>query len=165
VDIIVLIIIIFVFRNKIQKSKGNTNTTVPNKPRNQNSYRSNQKRNVNQKKSAAAQKTVSNTTQTSKQQYKQMTMADVQQKEGESTTEYLRKKALQEKLDDKKEKMEQERKNQQVYGRMCYAGRWFEGDPVPDSRKVVKCGYCAAENLVPINDRTKYNCYFCREEL
>lgn len=156
-----------VIKNKIQKTKGTKNTTVPNKPNhyNQNDYRNNQNKNTQPKKTNQTKNKPVNTAKAPKQEYKQMTMSDIQPAKEESTTEYLRKKALQEKLEDKKEKMEQERKNQQMHGRMCYAGRWFEGDPIPNSRKIVKCGYCAAENLVPINDRTKYNCYFCREEL
>ena len=84
----------------------------------------------------------------------------------ESTTEYLNRKAQQDELEHKKEAMQQQREERKNYGSITYAGRWYEGDPVPDSRKLVRCGYCGAENLVPLHDVvSKYNCYFCREKL
>ena len=39
------------------------------------------------------------------------------------------------------------------------------GDPVPANCRCVICGYCGAENLLPLNSRDRYCCYFCREAL
>ena len=36
---------------------------------------------------------------------------------------------------------------------------------LPPHTQAVKCHYCGALNAVPIGRRTKYTCYFCREEL
>lgn len=39
---------------------------------------------------------------------------------------------------------------------------WME---LPPHTQAVKCRYCGAGNAVPIGRRSKYTCYFCREEL
>lgn len=37
---------------------------------------------------------------------------------------------------------------------------------MPDrGEKAVRCSYCGANNIIPLNANVKYNCYFCREEL
>lgn len=36
---------------------------------------------------------------------------------------------------------------------------------VSSSEKVVICGYCGAENIVPVRQVATYSCYFCREKL
>ena len=44
--------------------------------------------------------------------------------------------------------------------------RYEEWMPVPDGKKVCRCGYCAADNLIPKGaNPSNYTCYFCREEL
>ena len=44
--------------------------------------------------------------------------------------------------------------------------RYEEWMPVPEGKKVCRCGYCAADNLIPKSaDPGNYTCYFCREEL
>lgn len=43
--------------------------------------------------------------------------------------------------------------------------RLYEGDSVPAGMRPVKCSYCGADNLIPVNAGGKYTCYFCREEL
>ena len=44
--------------------------------------------------------------------------------------------------------------------------RYEEWTPVPEGKKVCRCGYCGADNLIPKNsDPSSYTCYFCREEL
>ncbi len=87
-------------------------------------------------------------------------------KEEMSTVEMLEAKAL---ADDRKEMLEKQKQrmeNKKHYGHHNYAQKYILGDPVPASRKLIYCGYCNAENLIPRNDRPgKYNCYFCREEL
>lgn len=90
---------------------------------------------------------------------------EIQRREGESTTEYLNRKAEMDNREHQKEQFERKRAERQNYGNIVYAGRWMEGDPVPQSRRMVVCSYCGAENLVPIHDRTAYHCYFCREKL
>lgn len=90
---------------------------------------------------------------------------EIKRREGESTTEYLNRKAELDNREHQKERLERKRAERQNYGNIVYAGRWMEGDPVPPSRRLVICGYCGAENLVPVNDRTAYHCYFCREKL
>lgn len=82
-----------------------------------------------------------------------------------STTEYLRKKAEQDKVNHRKEELNQERENRQSYGHIRYAKRWLDGEAVPSGARMIKCTYCGAENIMPMHDGSKYNCYFCREEL
>lgn len=45
------------------------------------------------------------------------------------------------------------------------AQRLFEGESVPDGYQCVACGYCGANNLIPVASRERYGCYFCRERL
>lgn len=45
------------------------------------------------------------------------------------------------------------------------AARLYEGDHVPQGYRMVKCGYCAAENLIAYSSRGDYMCYFCHEDL
>ena len=90
---------------------------------------------------------------------------EIRQEAQESTTAYLDRKAKQDEIEHRKEAMEQRREEQKNYGRINYAMRWYDGDPIPDSKKLVKCGYCGAENLVPAHGGKHFNCYFCREEL
>lgn len=45
------------------------------------------------------------------------------------------------------------------------AMRLYEGDRVPQGYRMVKCGYCAAENLIAYSSRGAYMCYFCHEDL
>ena len=46
-------------------------------------------------------------------------------------------------------------------GNRKVAGQLYIGDPVPQGMKVIRCKYCAADNLVPYAARDKYKCYFC----
>ena len=45
------------------------------------------------------------------------------------------------------------------------AKRLYEGDSVPQGYRMVKCRYCAAENLIAYASRGKYMCYFCHDDL
>lgn len=46
------------------------------------------------------------------------------------------------------------------------AERYEEWMEVPPGKEVVRCGYCAADNLIPAKaDPHRFTCYFCREEL
>lgn len=82
-----------------------------------------------------------------------------------STMAYLEEKARQDAAEHAREKWEETRRLNQNYGGLRVAQRLFEGDSVPGGQKCVVCGYCGAENLVPMMPREKYSCYFCREPL
>lgn len=46
------------------------------------------------------------------------------------------------------------------------AERYEEWMPLPESKEVLHCSYCGADNLIPKHQRASlYTCYFCREEL
>lgn len=45
------------------------------------------------------------------------------------------------------------------------AMRLYEGDAVPKGYRMVKCRYCAAENLIAYSARGDYMCYFCNTDL
>lgn len=83
-----------------------------------------------------------------------------------STTEYLRQKAL----EDEKEHAEEARReamrlSRETGGRPA-AQRYCDGDSVPRGMRLVKCGYCGAENLIAEHHNQKdYTCCFCREIL
>lgn len=85
--------------------------------------------------------------------------------EEESTTAYLAKKAEEDAREHAKEKWEEEKRLREAKGGHMVAGRHLDGDPIPQGSRCVVCGYCAAENLIPMIPRTRYSCYFCREPL
>ncbi len=45
------------------------------------------------------------------------------------------------------------------------ARQLYMGDVVPQGMRVVECGYCAADNLVPFASRDGYKCYFCHYDI
>ncbi len=85
--------------------------------------------------------------------------------EEESTTAYLAKKAAEDAREHAREKWEEEKRLRETRGGLSVAGRHLDGDPIPQGSRCVVCGYCAAENLVPMIPKTRYSCYFCREPL
>lgn len=85
--------------------------------------------------------------------------------DGHSTTAYLMEKAEADAREHAKEKYEEQKRLHAASGGLAVAERLFDGDPVPQGKRCVVCGYCAAENLVPMTARTRYSCYFCREPL
>lgn len=85
--------------------------------------------------------------------------------EEESTTAYLAKKAAEDAREHAREKWEEEKRLRETRGGFSVAGRHLDGDPIPQGSRCVVCGYCAAENLVPMIPKTRYSCYFCREPL
>ncbi|MBQ8592478.1 MAG: hypothetical protein IJ485_07020 [Lachnospiraceae bacterium] len=89
----------------------------------------------------------------------------VQREEGQSVTEYLHEKAMQDEAEHRKEKMREAMKERKYHGYLNTAQRLYPGDPVPANQRVSICPYCAAENLIPLRDTSKYHCYFCRHEL
>lgn len=80
--------------------------------------------------------------------------------------EYLEKKAQeqekQQKLEEHKERMREMRMNKNSLTPGQRLPDWGE---VPTGTKMVLCNYCATENVVPINGRGQYCCYFCKEKL
>ena len=85
--------------------------------------------------------------------------------EGNSTTAYLMEKAEADAREHAKEKFEEQKRLYETRGGLAVAERYLEGDSIPQGKKCVSCGYCGAENLVPMIPRQKYSCYFCREPL
>lgn len=82
-----------------------------------------------------------------------------------STMAYLEEKARQDAMEHAQDKLEESRRLYQNSGGRCVAERLYEGDSVPNGKRCVVCGYCGAENLVPMTARERYSCYFCREQI
>lgn len=83
-----------------------------------------------------------------------------------STTEYLRQKAIEdERAHAEEARIEELRLHHETGGRMP-AMRHYDGDSVPRGMHIVRCGYCAAENLIRDGQKqSDCTCYFCREIL
>lgn len=87
-------------------------------------------------------------------------------RQAKSTTEMLEEKARQDAMEHQEEKRRQLAEERRIHGQLRYAERYLPGDMIPQGRRLVYCGYCNAENLIPERDNPKrYNCYFCRETL
>lgn len=82
-----------------------------------------------------------------------------------STMGYLHEKAKQDEEEHRKEEAETARKMRQRSDGRTPGRQLLLGDPVPANCRCVICGYCGAENLLPLNSRDRYCCYFCREAL
>lgn len=85
--------------------------------------------------------------------------------DGNTTTAYLMEKAQADAKEHAKEKYEEQKRLYETRGGLAVAERYLDGDTVPQGKRIVNCGYCGAENLVPMMPRTRYSCYFCREPL
>ena len=85
--------------------------------------------------------------------------------DGHSTTAYLMEKAEADAREHAKEKYEEQKRLHETRGGLAVAERYLDGDSIPNGKKCVNCGYCGAENLIPMIPRTRYSCYFCREPL
>lgn len=85
--------------------------------------------------------------------------------DGNSTTAYLMEKAEADAKEHAREKFEEQKRLHESKGGLAVAERLYDGDPVPQGKRCIVCGYCGAENLVPLTIRTRYSCYFCREPL
>ena len=85
--------------------------------------------------------------------------------DGNSTTAYLMEKAEADAREHAKEKYEEQKRLYETRGGLPVAERYLEGDSIPQGKKCINCGYCGAENIIPMMPRTKYSCYFCREAL
>lgn len=85
--------------------------------------------------------------------------------DGNSTMAYLMEKAEADAREHAQEKLEEQKRLHETRGGLAVALRHLDGDAIPQGKRVVCCGYCGAENLVPMVPRTRYSCYFCREPL
>lgn len=85
--------------------------------------------------------------------------------DGHSTTAYLMEKAEADAREHEREKYEEQRRLYESRGGLAVAERFLDGDSIPQGRRLVRCGYCGADNLIPTAARTGYSCYFCREPL
>lgn len=92
--------------------------------------------------------------------------AKAQEAEQISTTEYLRQKALEDQKEHEEEaRLEAIRLHRETGGRRA-AQRHYDGDSIPKGMRLVKCGYCGAENLIgDYQNQKDFTCYFCREIL
>ncbi|MDD3205470.1 MAG: hypothetical protein PHS74_07035 [Lachnospiraceae bacterium] len=93
---------------------------------------------------------------------KQHNAAEMKQGATQSTVDYLSQKAAQE---DKDQRMEVKMNASVRVGGRRVAVQLIEGDMAPMGTRVIKCGYCGAENLVPMTTSEEYACFFCREDL
>lgn len=85
--------------------------------------------------------------------------------DGNTTTAYLMEKAEADAREHAREKFEEQKRLHETRGGLAVAERYLDGDTVPQGKRIVNCGYCGAENLMPMMPRMKYSCYFCREPL
>lgn len=85
--------------------------------------------------------------------------------DGHSTTAYLMEKAEADAREHAKEKYDEQKRLYETRGGLAVADRYLEGDLIPNGKRCISCGYCGAENLIPMVPRTRYSCYFCREPL
>lgn len=82
-----------------------------------------------------------------------------------STMAYLEEKARQDAEEHAREKQEETQRLHKNFGGLRVAERLYEGSSVPNGKRCIVCGYCGAENLVPMMPREHYSCYFCREQI
>lgn len=180
--IIFIIVLCFLFSSQKKKSQkvGKKETPVPNRPvtdyrpqtqsRPVNSTQSSMQRSNMQSRQAAVRTaggaagsmTPGNGSSVSRTVAKKTTVS----RQAKSTTEMLEEKARQDAMEHQEEKRRQLAEERRIHGQLRYAERYLPGDMIPKGRRLVCCGYCNAENLIPERDDPKrYNCYFCRETL
>lgn len=180
--IIFIIVLCFLFSSQKKKSQkvGKKETPVPNRPvtdyrpqtqsRPVNSTQSSMQRSNMQSRQAAVRTaggaagsmTPGNGSSVSRTVEKKTTVS----RQAKSTTEMLEEKARQDAMEHQEEKRRQLAEERRIHGQLRYAERYLPGDMIPKGRRLVCCGYCNAENLIPERDNPKrYNCYFCRETL
>lgn len=180
--IIFMIVLCFLFSSQKKKSQkvGKKETQVPNRPvtdyrpqtqsRPVNSTQSSMQRSNMQSRQAtvrtaggaAGSMTPGNGSSVSRTVEKKTTVS----RQAKSTTEMLEEKARQDAMEHQEEKRRQLAEERRIHGQLRYAERYLPGDMIPKGRRLVCCGYCNAENLIPEHDNPKrYNCYFCRETL
>lgn len=180
--IIFMIVLCFLFSSQKKKSQKveKKETQVPNRPvtdyrpqtqsRPVNSTQSSMQRSNMQSRQAAVRTaggaagsmTSGNGSSVSRTVEKKTTVS----RQAKSTTEMLEEKARQDAMEHQEEKRRQLAEERRIHGQLRYAERYLPGDMIPKGRRLVCCGYCNAENLIPERDNPKrYNCYFCRETL
>ena len=180
--IIFIIVLCFLFSSQKKKSQkvGKKETPVSNRPvtdyrpqtqsRPVNSTQSSMQRSNMQSRQAAVRTaggaagsmTPGNGSSVSRTVEKKTTVS----RQAKSTTEMLEEKARQDAMEHQEEKRRQLAEERRIHGQLRYAERYLPGDMIPKGRRLVCCGYCNAENLIPERDNPKrYNCYFCRETL
>ena len=180
--IIFIIVLCFLFSSQKKKSQkvGKKETQVQNRPvtdyrpqtqsRPVNSTQSSMQRSNMQSRQAAVRTaggaagsmTPGNGSSVSRTVEKKTTVS----RQAKSTTEMLEEKARQDAMEHQEEKRRQLAEERRIHGQLRYAERYLPGDMIPKGRRLVCCGYCNAENLIPERDNPKrYNCYFCRETL
>lgn len=81
------------------------------------------------------------------------------------TMAYLNEKARLDDMEHAREKREEAIRLNKNHGGIRVAERLYEGSSVPEGKRCCTCGYCGAENLIPMMPRERYSCYFCREPL
>lgn len=175
-NLIFLIIIIIVLRNAIEKAKSD--------PGRRNGQRSGLRSGdgnrtraegqaVKQNPSAASSKAGSRVSRHTASgsgsraaAQKSAVVSAAQEAEQISTTEYLRQKALEDQKEhEEAARLEAMRLHRETGGRSA-AQRHYDGDSVPRGMRIVKCGYCGAENLIgDYQNQKDFTCYFCREIL
>lgn len=82
-----------------------------------------------------------------------------------NTLDYLRNKADQDAMDHARDERMVQQEILRETGGAGIGERLLEGEGIPNNRIMIPCGYCGAENLLPVGARGKYTCYFCREFL
>lgn len=85
--------------------------------------------------------------------------------DGNYTTAYLMEKARQDEEEHAREKYEEQMRLNKARGGLRVAERLIDGDMPPRDKRCTVCGYCGAQNLLPMSPRERYSCYFCREPL
>ncbi len=85
--------------------------------------------------------------------------------DGNYTTAYLLEKARQDEEEHAREKYEEQMRLNKMRGGLRVAERLIDGDMPPRDKRCIVCGYCGAQNLLPMSPRERYSCYFCREPL
>ena len=85
--------------------------------------------------------------------------------DGNNTTAYLMEKAAADAKEHERERLEEQKRLYEARGGLAVAERYLAENAIPQGKKCVVCGYCGAENLIPVMPGTRYSCYFCREPL
>ncbi len=180
IELIFVIIVCTIVYKRIQNAKGNggtrgnsslPNTTVttanPQSARPQNVQSQNANPNPyagqNNRKSVFPTHGAAKTPVQQRQAAK--TAIQEAKEDGHSTTAYLMEKAEADAREHAKEKYEEQKRLYETRGGLAVAERYLEGDLIPNGKRCINCGYCGAENLIPMMPRTRYSCYFCREPL
>lgn len=169
--IIILIVVIYIIKNKNKDSGNVSRTNYPNMnsaPQNR-PVQNVQAQNRPIQNQPMQNRPVQNTQQNrsaqnaSAKNSSSKNASDGQKKS--SVTEYLGQKAAEDQREHAVEAFEQQKRMQKKYGSMPVAGRYILGDPVPKSCQLVYCSYCGAENIVKMGYRGGMSCYFCRTGL